>query len=409
MSRLRIASITYDWYPFDIRVRRMAEAAVAGGHVMDVYCLRESDEPTHETCGSVCVERLPIRRGFGQSLGATVLGWIWFLVVSAFAVTRQHLRARYDIVIVHNMPDFLVFAAAIPKLLGARVILDVQDVSPELMSAKASGRKRAVLKRLAIWQERVSTAFADHVITVGWPFEQLLLQRGVQSARLTNILNSADPRLFPREGDTLDIRRTPTQDSPYTLVYYGTLARRNGLDTAIRALHIALPNAPHLRLDIMGRGEELESLRALAAELDLQDHVRFSSPCPSEQIVQFALHGDAGIIPYRCDGFADLVLPTKAYELAWLRRPIIASATPAIQSMFRPQSISLCDAESPAAFAQAMVHLYANPDLRVQMVDSAAQDYDAFRWERMSERYLTLLDQLGTRPHPQPVAPAATQ
>jgi len=27
MSSLRVASITYDWYPFDPRVRRLAEAA----------------------------------------------------------------------------------------------------------------------------------------------------------------------------------------------------------------------------------------------------------------------------------------------------------------------------------------------------------------------------------------------
>ena len=31
------------------------------------------------------------------------------------------------------MPDFLVFSALIPKLLGAKVVLDLHDPMPELM------------------------------------------------------------------------------------------------------------------------------------------------------------------------------------------------------------------------------------------------------------------------------------
>src|SRR5205823_11307670 len=112
-------------------------------------------------------------------LPMTILNWCWFLLLAAIKVTRLQLRRRYDVVHVHNIPDFLVFAALMPKLLGAKVILHIQDTSPELMGAKVKGRKRAIITRLAIWQEHISTAFADSVITVGWPFEQLLLQRGV--------------------------------------------------------------------------------------------------------------------------------------------------------------------------------------------------------------------------------------
>ncbi|HET9980454.1 MAG TPA: glycosyltransferase, partial [Ktedonobacterales bacterium] len=341
-SPLRVAAITYDYYPFDIRVRRMAEAAADAGYEMRVICLRDTGEAPHEVCNGVITDRLPFSRGFGRALPLTILSWLWFTLLAGVVVTWQYLRRPYDVIIAHNMPDFLVFAALIPRMLGAKVILDVQDVSPELMSAKSSGKVRRILFRLAAIQERVSTAFASHVITVGWPFEQRLKARGVPARKLFLVLNSADPRLFPAERRCPPPSWAPGYDGPFIVMYYGTIAERNGLDTAVRALALALPRAPRLRLDIMGRGEYLVEVKRLAEELGVSDHMQFSEPCPSENIVDFVLHGDVGIIPYRLDGFAELVLPTKAYEQAWMQRPIVASDTVAIRSMFRPGSTLLC-------------------------------------------------------------------
>lgn len=404
-SPLRVAAITYDYYPFDIRVRRMAEAAADAGYEMRVICLRDTGEAPHEVCNGVITDRLPFSRGFGRALPLTILSWLWFTLLAGVVVTWQYLRRPYDVIIAHNMPDFLVFAALIPRMLGAKVILDVQDVSPELMSAKSSGKVRRILFRLAAIQERVSTAFASHVITVGWPFEQRLKARGVPARKLFLVLNSADPRLFPAERRCPPPSWAPGYDGPFIVMYYGTIAERNGLDTAVRALALALPRAPRLRLDIMGRGEYLVEVKRLAEELGVSDHMQFSEPCPSENIVDFVLHGDVGIIPYRLDGFAELVLPTKAYEQAWMQRPIVASDTVAIRSMFRPGSTLLCDPESPASFADALVNLYKDPELRQTLAERAFEDYAPYRWEQVSAEYQAYLASLTRRPIHQPPQP----
>lgn len=391
MTTLRVAAITYDYYPFDIRVRRMAEAAVDAGYEMRVICLRDTGESAHEVCQGVITDRLPFSRGFGRALPLTILSWIWFMVLSGIVVTWQHLRHPYDVILAHNMPDFLVFAAIIPRLLGAKVVLDVQDVSPELMAAKSSGRLKRVLYHLAALQERISAVFSDYVITVGWPFEERLKSRGVPTRKLALVLNSADPKLFPASRRCPPPSSAPGYDGPFIVMYYGTIAQRNGLDTAVRALALALPRAPRLRLDIMGRGEFLPEVERLAQELGVADHVRITGPCPSEHIVDFVLHGDVGIIPYRLDGFAELVLPTKAYEQAWMQRPIVASNTVAIRSMFRPGSALLCDPESPESFADALVSLYEQPELRRTLVEQAFEDYTPYRWEQVRAEYQEFL------------------
>lgn len=394
MSTIRVAAVTFDWYPFDPLVRRFARAAIDGGYAVDVICLRQPGEPQNEICDGVHVHRLPINRGFGRSLPQTILIWCWFLVLSSIVLTRLHLQKRFDVVHVHNMPDFLVFSAIIPRILGAKVILEVQDVSPELMGAKAKGKTRKIVIRLARWQERISTAYADHVITVGWPFEELLLQRGVPAEKITIILNSADPKLFPASRGNIREKQGFDASCPLILMYHGTVASRNGLDIAIRALALALEIVPHVRLDIKGRGEFIPSLKQLAQELGVSEHLLISEPCQPEELVDFVTHGDVGIIPYRNDGFMELVLPTKAYEFAWMYRPIIASNTRAIRSMFRPESIALCEDSSPESFADAIIELYQDPVKRISLAINAADDYNLFKWEAMAERYRVLLSTL---------------
>src|SRR5258708_4998710 len=125
MSEIRISMITFDWYPADPRVRRLAEAAACAGYATDVICIRQPHEARFEICNGVRIYRMPMNRSFSNSLPKTILGWCWFLILAGITIARLHRQKAYDVIHVHNMPDFLVFSALLPKLFGAKVILDV--------------------------------------------------------------------------------------------------------------------------------------------------------------------------------------------------------------------------------------------------------------------------------------------
>ena len=401
MSLVRVCAITCDCYPDDPLVRRTAEAASAGCDY-HVICSMKEGQSRYELFNGVHVHRMVVKGRNGKPIGRiawlpfgpTLLLWSIFTFLAALKVARLHLRLHFDVVHVHNMPDFLVFSAIVPKALGARVILHVQDVSPELMALKATGLFRKITVPLARWQERISTAFADHILTAGWPFEELLLKRGVPREKLSIVLNSADPNVFPAKKRTEPFFGEGTAERPIILIYHGLCARRAGLDIAIHALARARTEAPYLHLHIMGGGDALTELKQLAHRLDMLDHVVFFPPGPIDTIVDFVAQGDIGIIPYISDGFTDLLLPTKIYELALMRRPVIASNTVAIRSMFRKTSIVLCEPSNVESFANAIVDLYWHPQKRAQLVASADQDYMKYRWELMAEQYRKLLASL---------------
>jgi glycosyltransferase involved in cell wall biosynthesis len=402
MSLIRVCAITCDCYPEDPLVKRTAEAAAGAGYEYHVICSMSEGQTKYDLLNGVHVHRIYIRGSKGKPLGrisampfaAMLILWTLFAFLALAKVARLHFKLSFDVVHVHNLPDFLAFAAVIPKCFGARVILHVQDVAPELMAVKAKGLFRRITVPLARWQERISTRFADHVLTVGWPFEQLLLKRGVRREKLSSVLNSADPNIFPEGKRTDPFLGEATAERPIVLMYHGTCSERNGLDIAIRAFAKARAAAPHLHLHLKGGGDSLLYLRRLAQTLDVTDHVEFFPIGPIDEVVDFVVQGDIGIIPYPSNGFMDLVLPTKAYEFAWMRRPMIASDTVAIRSMFRPGSIRLCGPSNIDSFAEAIIDLYEHPQKRAQLVAGAEQDYANYRWELMAERYQQLIASL---------------
>jgi len=82
MRPVRVCSIAYDFYPFDIRVRRLSEAAIAAGVTVSVICLRDRGESAFEICDGVRVYRVPQTRIYGAPLLVSILGWLWFTLLS---------------------------------------------------------------------------------------------------------------------------------------------------------------------------------------------------------------------------------------------------------------------------------------------------------------------------------------
>jgi len=129
----RAAVLLFSYYPADVRPRRAAEALVAEGMHVELICLRKSTkEPRRETFNGVDIFRLPLRRHRGGAV--TYLFRYSAFILSAFLLLAlRSMTRRFALVHVHNMPDLLVFGALVPKLLGAKIMLDLHDPMPELM------------------------------------------------------------------------------------------------------------------------------------------------------------------------------------------------------------------------------------------------------------------------------------
>jgi glycosyltransferase involved in cell wall biosynthesis len=335
------------------------------------------------------VERLPVWRRRGRGPLLQLLEYLAFLALSAFRAGVLQVRHRYRTVQVHNLPDFLVFAALIPKLGGAKVILDLHDLMPEFYASRFGRPLSSLPVRLITLQERLATRFADRVITVTDLWRRTLEGRGVPAEKLSVLMNLPDPAVYGEPPPP-----PAREDDRFTLVYHGTLAERYGLDLAIRALAIARRELP-VRLIIHGRGDLLDGLRGLAAELGVADDVVFSTDrVPSAELPGLLLRADAGIVPYRRDVFTDGILPTKLMEYAALGIPAIVTRTPAVEAYFDESMVRFVPADDPDALAAAILELGRDPALRAELASGAARFGERHDWTRGAAAYVAMVRDL---------------
>ena len=189
--------VAYSEYLSDARVMRQAEAASRDGYAVDVITLTGRDERSKEKAGGVILYRLRTRHYRGGSRAMYLVSYLDFFVRCFFRFSWLHLRKRYDVVQVCNMPDFLVFSTVVAKLMGAKVILDIHDPMPEMCITKFPGSKRTNFYRWALLQERLSAAYADRVITVSDPVKSdILVPHGMDGGKISVIKNFPDEGIF---------------------------------------------------------------------------------------------------------------------------------------------------------------------------------------------------------------------
>ena len=143
-------------------------------------------------------------------------------------LTALHKRNRYDVIHIHNMPDFLVFAAWYPKLAGAKLILDIHDIVPELFASKFKTTLSAAYIELLKTIERLSAGFVDHVIVSNHLWHRTVVARSVPQERCSVLINHVDTEMFCRHART-------RQDEKFIVLFPGSLQWHQGLDIAISA------------------------------------------------------------------------------------------------------------------------------------------------------------------------------
>lgn len=374
----RIAMVAYTHYESDPRVRREAETLAARGDDVTVWCLKPDDLGDSDRIDGVEIRRISIPRYRGGKALAYVGSYLQFFAVSAAKMSMEHRLAAFDIVHIHTMPDFMVFTALWPRLMGAKIILDMHDLMPDLYAVKFGLDKggRAV-KALRLVQKS-ATAFADAVICVHEPQYELLLRDGVPAHKLAIVMNAADPKLFPprKSSPSFD------DDTPIRVVYHGTILHRYGVDLGIRAFAKARAKDPRLVMSVLGDGDFLPEVRKLAKELELsEDILHFSNGrLPLHEVAEAIRDSHIGIIPNR-DDQEDSVLPTKLLEYVSIGIPAIAPRTRCIQRYFTEDQVELVPVEDVDAMADAILRLATDSKRRTEVVEAARSWQDSYGFD----------------------------
>jgi len=398
---MRHCMVVHSHYPIgEPRVERQAKALIQRGYQVDVICLRSDQEKSFERVDGVDIFRLPVQRHRGRGPAIQMLEYMVFFVLAFFRLSLLYLQRRYESVQIHNLPDFLVFAALVPKIGGARIILDLHDLMPEFFASSfKTGMKNAAV-RLLLVQEKLSCWFANHVITVTELWRKSLIGRGVAAEKVSVVMNVADDAIFQRLVIPVTGNEEKQNDS-FNLIYHGTLAHRYGIDLLIEALAKVHPQIPNIHLVIHGRGEFIEELRRQAQALNIESLITFSTQyLPMTDIPRMIQQADLGIVPYRRDIFTDGILPTKLMEYVALGVPVLAADTPIIRQYFSETMVQYFQPGDANDLARNIQWLYQHRDRLAALAQNADQFNLQYSWNNIADNYAETLNRLSGQYNP---------
>ncbi len=379
--------LAYAFYESDMRILRYAKTLVERGDTVDVIALRREGAPAFEVLQGVNIYRIQARQRNERSWFDYLIRVMRFMIVSSCVLARKHLSNSYDVVHVHSVPDVLVFGAFIPKLLGAKIILDIHDILPEFFASKFGARTQSLRFKLLLLAEYLSVRLSDHVIIANDLWRERLINRSVKADQCTAIVNYPDSELFyPRS-------QPAATGNKFRITYPGTLNAHQGLDVAIRAVAEIKNEMPDVEFHIYGEGPAKASLVDLSVQLGLSQTVLFHEFLPCDRIAEAMALSDLSVVPKRASSeFGNEAMSTKIMEFMCLGVPVIVARTKVDTYYHNDTRVKFFESENTTDLANAILLLRRDTMLRKLLVSNASAYVRSNNWNEKKQLYLKLVD-----------------
>ena len=336
--------------------------------------------PPRETHGSLDIIRVPLthRRGNKSSY---IYKYSTFISLSAAILAWRAIRRRYDLIYVNNMPDVLVASALVPKLLGAKVILDQHDPMPEVMKTIFGLDERSFGVRLLTWLEKWSIARADRVITVNAACKRIFGSRSCRPEKIAVVMNSPDEDIFPFRA----VQPLTSANESHGATFRDDVSRLSG---GAERTGPGCSGAGKNPRDHAGCGVKdlrpRDTLSAKRHEPGTKPGTKrlcsYRGPRTLEALVGEIEGCDVGVIPNQRSAFADINTPTRIFEYLALGKPVIAPRTQGIEDYFAPDSLLYFDCGNADDLARAMLSAGCHYRDSIETARRGQQVYLAHTW-----------------------------
>jgi glycosyltransferase involved in cell wall biosynthesis len=387
-QRKKFCVIKHATYPANVRTRKEAESLANAGHQVDVVFLQDhKDQPRREQINGVNVYRIPLqhkRQGLLRYLYEYTAAFLMF----GWMITFLHLHRRYDAIQFSNMPDFLIFATFVPKLMGAKIIFDLHECMPEIYQVKYKIGPNHLVTRILRQIERMAIAYSDYLLTCNAEMQRIFVERGAPADRFLIFFNTPNESIFkplPQQKDDPD---------SFILVTHGAIEERYGHDVAINAVALLRDKIPGLRLDIFGDGSACDQYEHLSKSLGLDDIVSFRGYVPIDDLVQSLNNADVGLITMPQPYEMRWVHTSKMFDYMAIRKPIVMTRVKAVEEYFDDSCLQFFHTGDAEDLARAVLELYQNPQRRRELVANAGLIYDQNKWSVQSVAYCKTMESL---------------
>jgi len=379
--RSRVCFIRMNYFPEEAHVRKNAEALTEAGYDVDIICLRQKGEKAREDYGSGRIYRLPLSHKRSGAL-RYLFEYAAFFAMAFWLVMFLDVRRPYKIIETYNVPDLIVFVALVPRLLGAKLVHYMFEATPEMYADRFDLKPGGLVERSLRWMERISVRFAHKSIVEG-PYEREMRGlRGVDVDRIGVVMNVPEGHLFEPRSQA-EANGASYGSAGCDIITHGSMLKRYGVQTLIRAMPRLRDQIPGLRLWIVGDGEHRQALE------DLTIAVEFTGWVKHEDVSDYIGRCRVGIVPMLYNQ-----LPNKLFEYVAMGLPVVVGDVPSIRTAFGPETVQYYRTGDADELADRVLAVYRDPEAARAMAARAQETFERYTWDVMKDVYVGIHDDL---------------
>ena len=385
IPKKRVCIIRQKPYPWQRNLRRNAENLLKAGYVVDVFCLGQNGQTKKETIAGVNVHRVYFSNHRDNFLWYIVDYFVFFIKVS-FNLARYSINKRCDAIEVCNVPDFLVFATIIPKILGSKVIFYMFEKSESLFTSSFGFSQQHLFTKIYNFVTNMCVRYADHVIFTDILVRKQVIENfGVPSNKTTLILNVPDETVF-----NLEPAGVIKDEHKFIITSVSSLLKRYGIQTLIRAIPLLLKDIPELKVYIVGDGDFSTHLEKMVHDMALESYVTFTGYVPYENVSGYIACADVCVATM----LDDVGTPNKILEYFAMGKATVSSILPGLTALIDLECVSYYRPGDVKELSERILELYHDPNQRASLGKLATEFYQRYSWPVMLPRYLKVYKQL---------------
>ena len=308
----------------------------------------------------------------------------------SFALTSfvAGLFQKADVIVATSPQFFTTWSAAALSLVKRKPwIFELRDIWPESISAVGAGEGRLLrlLERIELWLYRN----ADRVVAVSPAFRENLARRGIDRAKVDVVTNGADLSRWAPQSAEAELRTGLGVSGKFVIGYIGTMGMAHGLDFVLRAA--ARLGDPRIHFLLVGDGSEAEAHRRQAAAAGLSN-VTFHPPIPKDDVPRFLAATDAALVPLRRSETFLSVIPSKIFEAAAMRRPILLGVEGQAKEIVNEHGAGLAyPPEDEDGFLAAVARISTDSSLYAELQAGCGRLAHAYDRDRLAGQMLDVI------------------
>jgi glycosyltransferase involved in cell wall biosynthesis len=383
-------------YSWDGRVRREANTLTAAGCQVTVICRQGPGEGWCVEYGRVTAYQYP-----GPP---SVNGFVGYALEYAYALTATMalslwiaVRRGFDVVHAHNPPDLFVLIGLFYKLFGKRFVFDHHDLAPEMYLVRFSGRGNPLVYRSLLFFERLSCRLADQVIAANDSYKRIAIERsGIAADRIAVVRNGPEPCHLQRSEPDPKLSGDPRP----LIGFVGDMSDHDGIDHLLRALaHLKNElGRCDWRCVLVGDGDAAASLKQLATELGISDHLSLTGWLDYRAVPRFIAAMDICVAPDPANGYSDLSTIVKLMEYMAQSKPMVLFDLPE-HHVTAGDAALYAVANDERDFARHLATLMDDTELRRRLGEEGrARVVNSLAWSHQERRLLTAYQKLLSPP-----------